>query len=293
MIESLLEDFNVLGYGAHYLNDEHGQVEQDHGFAPLFGNVGEHSGTLFDEVAPFTDYLQRNEPFRFWSEWYQGFLDGEPLDWELQRRVALIDNDIWEAGPEAVAEEITRIEADYQAEQASRAAPDPDPVTEGEKSAIAQRASMNRDALAVTIASLLEQLADFKERVRGLNHLEPEFRQKLLDFIDDFSGKLTELLTDLPNPGEDISDAQAGRLALWLRDYKGFVHGKLAQYASPQNVAEATVPTAIVLAGTGVGAMLGMPVAGVVAAGLIANTMKPGQAAKELTKPSKSDDDVS
>ena len=50
----------------------------------------------------------------FWREWYQGFLDGNPLDWELQRRVALIDDPIWEAGPEAVAEEIERIRAEYR-----------------------------------------------------------------------------------------------------------------------------------------------------------------------------------
>lgn len=49
---------------------------------------------------------------RFWREWYQGFLDGKPLDWELQRRVALIDDAIWKAGPEAVAKEIERIQAE-------------------------------------------------------------------------------------------------------------------------------------------------------------------------------------
>lgn len=53
----------------------------------------------------------------FWREWYQGFLDGKPLDWELQRRVALIDDAIWEAGPEAVAEEIEKIRAKFHLEE--------------------------------------------------------------------------------------------------------------------------------------------------------------------------------
>ncbi|AUQ99742.1 hypothetical protein [Phaeobacter inhibens] len=53
----------------------------------------------------------------FWREWYQGFLDGKPLDWELQRRVALIDDTIWDAGPETVAAEIERIEAEFLAEK--------------------------------------------------------------------------------------------------------------------------------------------------------------------------------
>ncbi len=53
----------------------------------------------------------------FWREWYQGFLDGKPIDWELQRRVALIDDAIWEAGPEAVAEEIEKIRAKFDLER--------------------------------------------------------------------------------------------------------------------------------------------------------------------------------
>jgi len=53
----------------------------------------------------------------FWREWYQGFLDGKPLDWELQRRVALIDDAIWKAGPEAVAEEIEKIRAKFDLEK--------------------------------------------------------------------------------------------------------------------------------------------------------------------------------
>ncbi|WP_424982267.1 hypothetical protein [Maritalea sp. S77] len=53
----------------------------------------------------------------FWREWYQGFLDGKPLEWELQRRVALIDDVIWKAGPEAVAEEIEKVRAKYYLEK--------------------------------------------------------------------------------------------------------------------------------------------------------------------------------
>ena len=51
----------------------------------------------------------KQEAWTFWREWYQSFLDGKPLNWGLQRRVALIDNAIWDAGPEAVAKEIERI----------------------------------------------------------------------------------------------------------------------------------------------------------------------------------------
>ncbi|MEO0343951.1 MAG: hypothetical protein AAF198_11005 [Pseudomonadota bacterium] len=53
----------------------------------------------------------------FWKEWYQGVLDGEPLDWELQRKIALIPNQIWDTGIEAVAEEIERIRATLDLEK--------------------------------------------------------------------------------------------------------------------------------------------------------------------------------
>lgn len=58
----------------------------------------------------------KNGTWSFWRDWYQGFLDGKPLDWELQHRVALIDDTIWHQGPEAVAQEIERIKAEFTAQ---------------------------------------------------------------------------------------------------------------------------------------------------------------------------------
>lgn len=52
----------------------------------------------------------------FWREWYQGLLDGEPLDWGLQRRIAQIDDAVWEAGIEAVASEIEKIRTIFELE---------------------------------------------------------------------------------------------------------------------------------------------------------------------------------
>lgn len=42
-------------------------------------------------------------PWRFWSDWYEGFLTGNPMDFTLQQQVALIDEAIWSSGPKAVA----------------------------------------------------------------------------------------------------------------------------------------------------------------------------------------------
>jgi len=54
----------------------------------------------------------------FWKQWYAGMLAGEPMDWDLQLQVALIDEAIWDAGVEAVAQEIERIEARFLIDKA-------------------------------------------------------------------------------------------------------------------------------------------------------------------------------
>lgn len=53
----------------------------------------------------------------FWRDWYESFLLGKPLDLELQRLVAEIGAKTWEAGPEAVAEEIEKIRSKYELTQ--------------------------------------------------------------------------------------------------------------------------------------------------------------------------------
>ena len=50
----------------------------------------------------------------FWEGWYGGMLEGKPLPWDLQRDVALIEDEVWEAGAEAVSEKIAEIEARHR-----------------------------------------------------------------------------------------------------------------------------------------------------------------------------------
>jgi len=49
----------------------------------------------------------------YWHDWYQGFLDGKPLDWNLQREVALIPDADWEKGPAHIAGVIELIRKKY------------------------------------------------------------------------------------------------------------------------------------------------------------------------------------
>lgn len=64
--------------------------------------------------------LKSGPDWDFWDRWYEGWLNGKQLPIDLQRRVATqIKETDWEAGPEAVAAEIARIEAAYEVEQSA------------------------------------------------------------------------------------------------------------------------------------------------------------------------------
>lgn len=74
-------------------------------------------GHLLRYLEEFRIHASKHAEWAFWAEWYQGFVDGKPLDWELQRRVAVIDDAIWEQGPEAVAAAIDKVKAEMLSEK--------------------------------------------------------------------------------------------------------------------------------------------------------------------------------
>ena len=229
------------------------------------------------------------EDWTFFRTWFVQMWDGTFTDWDLAIEVAKIPDEVWE-GEDAlakVAEAIRGIEARSASEPSVSAAP----PTLNQISVVLNRLRLNRDAIAASTAGLLEQLAEFRERIRGRNDIDPVFRDEILDFIDEFSQQLGTLLTELPMPGMEPDEKLATRVAIWMQGYLGVVRTKLVQYSSFENIGEASVPTAIVLVATGIGGMLGQPLAGAAVGGLIANQMKPGQAAKELLKPQNPDTD--
>ncbi len=149
----------------------------------------------------------------------------------------------------------------------------------------------NRDAIAISAAGLLEQIAEFRERVRGDNQLEPEFKERLLRFLDDLSAKLNELIGLLPPDPETVEENTGEKGVRWLRGFKRALLENAREYVGPENVAGAAIPTGVILACTGVGSMMGMPVAGTVVGGLLTGQLEPGKAADDLLKPSKPDVD--
>ncbi|MEM9870156.1 MAG: hypothetical protein AAF822_02790 [Pseudomonadota bacterium] len=246
------------------------------------------SGNVPDYIKRWDDRFNRmlslDEHFSFWHRWHAGISSGKFSDWDLAIEVAKIPDEFWE-GEDAlskVAREIERIEAEFRSDSGGSLPPNPKEVQ-----AIKQRLELNRDALAASSAGLLEQLAEFRDRIRGLNSLDPDLRDEILAFADGLYQQLETLLNSLPMPDEQITEEVATGIAIWLRGYWKTVKTKMVFYGSYANVGEATVPTSIILGATGIGAMVGQPLAGAAVGGLIANQMKPGQAAKDIMKPTK------
>ena len=49
--------------------------------------------------------------WRYWDQWYGGFLSGNPVAWDVQQAIAMLPNEDWVKGPERIAEQIDKIEA--------------------------------------------------------------------------------------------------------------------------------------------------------------------------------------
>ncbi len=82
--------------------------------APLWSQF-EHPPEFSQAYEEFIRFSRSSDLlWTFWTKWYDRAMAGDPLPWDLQEQIALIPNEIWEAGPEAVAEEIARIEAAFE-----------------------------------------------------------------------------------------------------------------------------------------------------------------------------------
>lgn len=70
------------------------------------------------------NWSQPNSPYAFWLRWYESLLDPAshpPFPPELLREIALIPSEVWEAGAEAVAAAIARIEERFRLLEETRA----------------------------------------------------------------------------------------------------------------------------------------------------------------------------
>jgi hypothetical protein len=68
-------------------------------------------------IAGQSFFENKGGAWNYWGKWFASILNGNVENLEFHRRVALIDQEVWEAGADAVAEAIAEIEAEWLAEQ--------------------------------------------------------------------------------------------------------------------------------------------------------------------------------
>lgn len=209
-------------------------------------------------------------PWIWWREWYLGMWNGQPMDWDFALEVAQIDDDIWGQGASAVADEIERLR------QGQLPEPPPD---------LLQRFASNKSMLILLEAAERENVADAREKLRGENGIDEETRKRLNDCLDRIELALSEMV-DIAGDLSVRDDYLDTRLAKWWRTFFQRSQTLAKEFASAENIAEATVPTALILGCTAIGTLFGQPITGAIVGGLVSNQLKPGQAAKELGKPS-------
>ena len=134
---------------------------------------GEAHPIWFDSADKQTRAIWAKNPVNwdFWVRWWDGVIAGKPLDWELQKQVALIPDEEWQKGPDHIASLIRQIEAGLaQTQDIDPKAPKPE---------TARYLTQNRLVARMQAQGLAGQIVDVIERyVRdtGCNDLPDEFQ---------------------------------------------------------------------------------------------------------------------
>lgn len=79
------------------------------------GQVPDGLQKAFDRLTAFWD--AERATWGFWRDWYQGMLNGQPMDWALQEKVALIPEEDWQQGAAHIAGVIADIRARFELEK--------------------------------------------------------------------------------------------------------------------------------------------------------------------------------
>ena len=215
------------------------------------------------------------ETWSFWTRWWDGVLSGNQIDWDLQRQVALIPNEIWDQGPAAVAEAIRQIEGFGQGK------PAPDPVEQAlatlppsPRQAVARFSDVvtqHHEDIPPTLAALLVFCRREIERLQGRNapYATPEEEaeaQRQIRVLTTIYTTLEKLRDTIPADGI-LTPAQAERgeklSRLFVRSFKEWPR------KNAEDIADSTCRAALVGLAATLAPMIGIPVAIATGAGVV------------------------
>lgn len=201
---------------------------------------------LIESTYLITEFEENLSPWRksesaphwqFWKDWYQGFLDGKPIDWDLQLRIALdIEDGDWEAGPERVAQRIKEIRKEFNASETPTLASIPKLEAKSLTRHVKKLLSAPKmtEMAAESMAGSIEQAVSeyltaapancLPEELEHLNHLPSAFRRiaKVVQSKDKTEIKVQAMAKEIQSLNVEIARLEA---ALKLANEKT-LHGR-------------------------------------------------------------------
>ena len=209
----------------------------------------------------------------FWQRWYQGLLDGSPLDFKLLHDISLISNGDWREGQFRVAKRIAEIEKensdhvndildlDSSLSYLSAAA-------HGSIKTTQQALIANREALPPTFDALVGYIVLEVARLQSLNYVSDEHRDdchrqiRVLLTINSAVNRLREIIALPTTENEEVAQVEKlGRLYVKLfQDWPR---------SNAPDLVDSTCRAAVVGVSTVMLTMIGVPATAAVTVGAV------------------------
>ncbi|WP_407474774.1 hypothetical protein [Sulfitobacter sp. PM12] len=148
---------------------------------------------------------------------------------------------------------------------------------------LVDRVEENREPILFVSKLIITLTEELREKVRGDNKLSPVERTAALEVLDKIqklsqeAQTMSETPPDLLMSNDDIQS--------WTERFKSAINESIDTIIDPKNLANAAVPTGLILGCGALGAMIGGPLgfgAGSMLGHLITGQIKPGAAAKTI-----------
>lgn len=161
--------------------------------------AGNPLATLWAETREMA--LAQGPKWRFWVDWYDKSLRGEPRDWDLLTRIALIDPKDWAQGADHVNARIAAIVRDHK--------PKPPKITDVERSHIDMVLSVREPSRqsADFLRVQFEKMEDAYRKAVGSPNETPEELEPIVVLARTF-GEISSLLRGALHKGSLIAELQ-------------------------------------------------------------------------------------
>ena len=268
------------------------------------GDIDNHNLRMPDFMINAFDALQasalaQTTSFGLITDWYRSVLQGKKgFLTSAEKKIALMPKEDWEGDPVEVMDRVAAIAGwsrdmtrggDFYLEDDVEEKPY-NASTNTEKSyfksgKIKHTLKENKNVALSMCQSLLLQIAEYKEKIRGKNHIEEQTRNDLIAFLNKLEADLKDIVEAVITDGMGINDKTVNRIKSRLNRFNSRFKENLPKYFEPEHLADITPPVSIILGCGSIGALFGGPVGfgiGAFVGKLVTQEAKPGQSSDKV-----------